>query len=160
MRRRQGSIAGGIIMLVLGALFATGLIFMLAFFSSNSYKPLHAFQLGMFIFITVVFIVSGILLIVRGRQDREIIQTGHPGRCTIEEIHWMPARYGRVYTMTVSFKGDDGFMNETVVPLGRMDTSVLKVGMVIECIISDDRCYVDARNINIISNTRNGDELE
>ena len=160
MRRRQGSIAGGIIMLVLGGLFAAGLIIMLIFFPLGSYSAKSSFQFWMLLFITITFVVSGILSIIRGRQDKEVIQTGHPGRCTIEEINWMPARYGRVYTMTVSFKGDDGFMNETVVPLGRMDTSVLKVGMVIECIISDDRCYVDARNINIISNTRNGDELQ
>ena len=159
MRRRQGSVAGGIIMLVLGGLFAAGLIIMLIFFPLGSYSAKNSFQFWMLLFITITFVVSGILSIIRGRQDKEVIQTGHPGRCTIEEINWMPARYGRVYTMTVSFEGDDGFMNETVVPLGRMDTSVLKVGMVIECIISDDRCYVDARNINIISNTRNGDEL-
>ena len=152
MRRHQGNIAGGIGLIVAAALATVLLCVMIFAFPNGIEHMLKDFKFFFMAPFIVLMFVLGIILIVRGKADREIRTYGGPGRCTIEEIHWVAGRYGRNYVMTVSFIDEDGLTNETVVDLGRYsDIDFLKVGMEIECTIFGDRCYVDRNNIVILS---------
>ena len=153
MRRHQGNIAGGIGLIVVATL-AAALLCVMAFTLPNGIEHMFKdFKFFIMMPLVIFMFVLGIILIVRGKADREIRTYGGPGRCTIEEIHWVVGRYGRSYVMTVSFIDEDGLTNETVVDLGRYcDIDLLKVGMEIECTIFGDRCYVDKDNIVILSN--------
>ena len=158
MKRHQGSIAWGIVSIVLSVLLFVFFLVMWILYPNIYSSPKTRFQFVIMIIIVPIALVSGIVLFVHGLADREVRKNGHPGRCVIESIHWVPGRHGG-YRMTVSFKGDDGFINETVVKLSYSRGCELREGMVLECLIFEDRCYVNPWRINVICTDKNGEEF-
>ena len=143
----QGSVGYGILSIVVGAAILAAFIGLRIAFKSMKPDP----KMIVLIIAGGVLVITGIVTLIRGINSRRVVRDGHPGQCTIIKISWLPSRYGRTYTMRVSFMTDYGYLNEHIVDLGRMDVSEFFEGMTIACTICGDECYVDRKNIRVIS---------
>ena len=106
---------------------------------------------GYLLFMTIAFI-----LFIKGKKCERIMKYGKKGRCTVFNIETYHRSHkmgsSRVHDMIVEYKGESGNINKLIVPLNLQSLSILKQGMVIECYIDKEDCYVDLKNIKEIKN--------
>ena len=172
MKKHQGSIAAGIaclafalISLVIGVfVFSTQKIFEqvgsdsgFSFnFSIAGLLPLVF--IGIFIVVSVVF---GIINIITGIRSNKVKAEGRISRCKVVSKHWSHSnsRRSNHYSLTVSYTGESGKEYQHVVDICMADYQRLINGMIIECKILGEDCYIDKYNIKVLENPNGDDEF-
>ena len=167
---RQGSIGGGIALLIVGTVLLSLFIFLLTLlpkpepstsssldgwlynqiYNSNyRYEQERATSSMVFAMIigffgTAVCYVMGVVLIVNGIRGKKVRENGIKSICTVEHYREVWGRRGgRHYVIDFSYKGESGNNHILTVSVGyyRIDEPIK--GAKYECIVYQEDCYID-----------------
>ena len=167
---RQGSIGGGIALLIVGTILLGLFIMILALIpkpepsTSSSidgwlYNQIYdsnyryeqqratssmAFAMIIGFFGTAVCYVMGVVLIVNGVRGKKVRENGVKSICTVEHYREVWGRRGgRHYVIEFSYKGESGNHHILTVSVGyyRIDEPIK--GAKYECIVYQEDCYID-----------------
>lgn len=175
-RKTSGSIVGGIVLIAIGATliisFLSTAIYNIASLinlngSDNDFDPAifdgrngGSQTMNLFIIVAMFFmamvssilIVIGVITLKRGSFNRRVSIDGKIGTCVIEELRWHSFRSGRRFWMIVSYQGESGQTHQYSTRISRADFTNLKKGMVLECSILGEECYLNINNIKVVNN--------
>lgn len=175
-RKTSGSIVGGIILIAVGITlivsFLSTAIYNIASLinlngSDNDFDPAifdgrngGSQTMNLFIIVAMFFmatassvlIVIGIITLKRGVVNKEVSTKGRIGTCVIEELRWHSFRSGHRFWMIVSYQGESGQTHQYSTRISRIDFTNLKKGMVLECSILGEECYLNINNIKVVNN--------
>lgn len=175
-RKTSGSIVGGIVLIAIGATliisFLSIAIYNIASLinlngSDNDFDPAifdgrngGSQTMNLFIIVAMFFmamassilIVMGVITLKRGAVNKEVSTKGRIGTCVIEELRWHSFRNGRRFWIVVSYQGESGQPHQYSTRISRTDFTNLKKGMVLECSILGEECYLDVNNIKVVNN--------
>ena len=175
-RKTSGSIVGGIVLIAIGATliisFLSIAIYNIASLinlngSDNDFDPnlidgnnsgfegIKIFLIVIMLFMAMassVLIVMGVITLKRGAVNKEVSTKGRIGTCVIEELRWHSFRNGRRFWIIVSYQGESGQPHQYSTRISRADFTNLKKGMVLECSILGEECYLDINNIKVVNN--------
>lgn len=170
--KTRGSKTGGIIMIVMGAIFAALFLGIAIYNSSIMFEisssewPSNPYDsephiemakfsivFGLFFatLICIAIIVLGVFTLKRGVDNQKVIKTGRPSTCIIEELRSHHFRHGGwTYQLIVSYKDDNGNPQRYSTEVSRYDYEDLRRGMKLECIVAGEECYIDINNIKVV----------
>ena len=172
----QGSIAGGITVLIIGAACFIAAIFYGIYLlnASNSYSqdygpyysnPGRTYTSGgLLIFAIIVGLVCvpfGIYMLVNGIRGRKVRMCGKLTYCTIRNIetHWR-RHGGRYYHMEAFYKGESGETHSVSLSVNYWRVGQLVDGMKVVCYVYGENCYVDIDRIEEYHPERKQDEYD
>ncbi len=170
--KTQGSKIGGIIMIVLGAIFAA-LFLGIAIYNSSTMSEISSsewpgnpygsdpqFEMAKFSIIAgsffatlicIAVIVLGVFTLKRGVTNQKVVKTGRPSTCIVEDLRSHHFRHGGwTYQLIVSYKDDNGNPHRYSTQISRYDYEDLRRGMKLECLVAGEECYIDINNIKVV----------
>ena len=150
MKKTQGSITSGIIIIILSLiLFALGIwFFSLTKGYSGSESPKTIFM-EVIIFPLALFVLgTGVYTLIRGIIGFRTRLLGRRDTCTIVELYstWA-GKAGRHYYMEVQYTSDSGCTNTLKLRVSYFTYVDLSVGMVLPCYTLGEECYVKKSEI-------------
>ena len=140
--RQQGNIATGI-GFIIGGVLTLGLMvcgIILVQPVLIAFMPL----LSLMLFSAVVFLIR------RGVINKKVAAEGKKGRCVIEKFQTVGGRGKATIWMTVSYVDDSGQKQKYAAIVKDEAITKKKKGMVLECRILGQECYIDPNNIKVI----------
>jgi len=170
--KTRGSKTGGIIMIVLGAIFAA-LFLGIAIYNSSVMSEISSSEwpgdphgsephidmakfsiiFGLFFatLICIAVIVLGVFTLRRGAANQKVAAQGRPSTCVVEDLRCHHFRHGGwTYQLIVSYKDDNGNPQRYSTQISRYDYEDLKRGMTLECLVAGEECYIDINSINVV----------
>ncbi len=170
--KTRGSKTGGIIMIVMGAIFAA-LFLGIAIYNSSIMSEISSSEwpgnpygsephiemakfsiiIGLFFatLICIAVIVLGVFTLKRGVANQKVVKTGRPSTCIVEDLRCHHFRHGGwTYQMIVSYKDDNGNPHRYSTQVSRYDYEDLRRGMKLECLVAGEECYIDINNIKVV----------
>ena len=142
----QGNRVGGAIALGFG--IAMMVIMIVAEIIMGTVAPEQARMTLMFSILSVgilglPMIILGLVMLIKGSKAAAIKRDGHKSTCVVFNV--LPMRYGT--TLIVTYKGNSGTEYRHSLPIGYRAAQNVCPGMVIECYIQGEDCFVDEHNI-------------
>lgn len=170
--KTQGSKIGGIIMIVMGSIFAA-LFLGIAIYNSSIMSNASSSEwpgnpygsephiemakfsiiLGLFFatLICIAVIVLGVFTLKRGVANQKVVKTGIPSTCNVEDLRCHHFRHGGwTYQLIVSYKDENGNSQRYSTQISRYDYEDLRRGMKLECLVAGEECYIDINNIKVV----------
>ena len=159
--KTQGNRRGGLVMLIFGIIcltltVTTALIFansLTGFYSGSDvglYGPFPlpvlftAFGMGA---ISLIPIIVGLVFFIKGSKYASIQKKGRKSECRIHNILHTKSSYD----MIVNYRGESGKEYFHAVTINYQYAATLKPGMVVECYILKEDCYIDEAHINVLT---------
>ena len=170
--KTRGSKVGGIIMIVLGAIFAA-LFLGIAIYNSSTMSQISSsewpgdpygsdphFEMTKFsivagsffaTLICIAVIVLGVFTLKRGVANQKVVKTGRPSTCIVEDLRSHHFRHGGwTYQLIVSYRDENGNPQRYSTQISRYDYEDLRRGMKLECLVAGEECYIDINNIKVV----------
>ena len=94
--------------------------------------------------------ILGVLEIKRGLTDKKVRANGKRSVCRIEDFKVRSNRYGHSIRMKVKFKTASGQQDYYSASVGQDAINKFKQGMMIECYVLGENCYVDKDNLRAV----------
>ena len=169
--KQQNSIVPGIIVNILGVLFFAFGIWSLSLMQETSgmdvsYADQYAAKYGVWggfaLIFGILIALYGAYMIFRWHIAKRVRENGRPSHCVIKEkfMH----REGRSiithYTLIVTYKSETGKTYQHSVDVSEEQFHEVKEDMKLKCIILDDECYVDPKNLEKVETIDIEDEEE
>ena len=169
---RQGSIAGGILLLVLGTILLGLFIFLIVLIidmqsltsnndgwmydsSYNYHRDFRVLKFGLGLFLggigSIACFIGGILMIKSGIRGNEVRKNGVKAVCTVENVETIWYRRGsRHYEIDFSYKGQSGERHNLHVSVSVYRIDKPKEGEKYECMVYEEDCYIDIDNLTLV----------
>ncbi len=145
--KSQGSIGLGVLFISLGVVCVVIIIMgFLTAKSSNDGMSL-LFPLGL---AALFCFPSGIYAIYRGIVNQKVAKKGTKSTCVVEKFTTIGGRGRATIWMDVTFKTQSGKEGTYSARVNDEAITNLKKGMVLECLVLGDECYIDPNNIKIV----------
>lgn len=145
--KSQGSVGGGIFLIVFGLVFIGVGFWALPM---AGYTVIYAPMLIIMIAAGALMLVAGITTVRRGNIDQKVAQHGKRSTCIVSEFRVIGRRYGHSIWMDVIYKDEHGTDRRYSARVGTDAITNLKKGMRIECYVLGNDCYVDTNNIRVV----------
>ena len=144
--KSQGSILGGIIFLFAGVI---GLVVGIWCFSPGGSVDVVLDTIWLFL-LALLCIIAGIYALYRGIVNQKVAEKGTKSTCVVEKFTTIGGRGPATIWMDVKFKTQSG--KEAIYSARVNDEAIttLKKGMVLECLVLGEECYIDPNNIKIV----------
>jgi hypothetical protein len=170
--KTRGSKTGGIIMIVMGAIFAA-LFLGIAIYNSSIMSEISSSEwpgnpygsephiemakfsiiIGLFFatLICIAVIVLGVFTLKRGVANQKVVKAGRPSTCIVEDLRSHHFRHGGwTYQLIVSYRDENGNTHKYSTQISRYDYEDLRIGMKLECLVAGEECYIDINNIKVV----------
>ena len=146
MKRQSNKLAG--IILIVPTSIALCVMVGMFFVATNLVRDngFYAFMYLPMAFMTLVIagmLVLGIRIVIAGKKADLVKQNGKKSTCEIFNI----IRVQHGYQMIVTYKGESGNEYKQSVNVNYQAAASFKPGMIIECYISGEDCYVDGLHV-------------
>ena len=147
--KNQGSIGGGIAMIVIGAVISTVGIFVAWYVISTQSMSILMIPVSFFYLISITSIICGVVTLVKGIKGRKIMEQGTKRPATIVDKYYTHSHQNHAnvhHYIVISYKSDTNQERQLRVQLNNRNAYRLERGMTIECYVLGEDCYVDLKN--------------
>ena len=144
--KSQGSILGGIIFLSVGII---GLVVGVWCFSPGFSVDAVLDTIWLFL-LALLCIVAGIYGLYRGIVNQKVAEKGIKSTCVVEKFTTIGGRGPATIWMDVKFKTQSGKEGTYSARVNDEAITNIKKGMVLECLVLGEECYIDPDNIKIV----------
>lgn len=145
--KRQNNKLAGIILIIpcsLALCFMVAMFFVTAnLIKGNGFFAFMYLPMAFMTLVIIALLVLGIRMIIAGKKAEAIQRNGKKSTCEIFNI--LRVQHG--YQMIVIYKGESGNEYRQSVGINYQAAASFKPGMIIECYISGEDCYVDGLHV-------------